>query len=372
MAQETGDGGSDVDEEREEYAWARQSPRVTLRGTFEDLIYNADGGIDAEQNGNSFGVLLSDATVEDGTVFENRDRDGGLARDDSDRSSLDHRFVNTEDEKASTDEVDGTIISVNDGTSELAAEPSEIAEEKVLVWYGSMSGQTIGRTLDFNGYPTASFTDDGYLVKGLYQFAEGWWESSNKGALVSDGFAPRVARFPVPRSDYEGEEIVIRTDWASNHGSYDERMHWVEVYDPQTWEEHGEDGETLEMLYNEEDAESILSENEITMALYHGNGWEDEPEDATGFVEGTSFDVEVGSETLTVNEQQFADNIAEALADEGLTLDDVSDTFVVDQASDPSNAGQLGVDPTNVEDEIDVGLIEERVDAQLADQQLAE
>lgn len=400
-------GSTDSDDERPEYPWVSLSPEVSLGfDSIERLIYTGDPS--DTQNGNDYGVVLRGAEVLDGTIYVNRHTDDGVLARNSDTAtaqeqSTDYVVANPDaDDRTSEDTLDGTVIGVSDGARDFDSSPTDETSfdalmadseaDAIIVWFGGLSGQFIARDLDFNGRPSAKYTDDGYLVKGLYQYPQGWWDASPsaKGEMVKNGLAPRVARFPVLRDDLADDDVagVIET-------SRDGRSHRVSVFADIDVDDAG-DGDSdgggdddvvmdsageypqVRMTYNEDTAASVLAERGITMSMAHGDEWATEPDTVAGTVptsDADDFDISVGDDGdaqpagLTANEQLFADSIATALDDEGVAVTDLSDPegFVAEQAARPTNAPNLGVEPapTKAAEALDTAAIVDYI----ADQQ---
>lgn len=308
MADTTQSQETDNDEEqREEFAWASQQPTSAITGTFEGLIYSGQLNSDVAQNGTSFGVIFGNPEIDGGTLFRNEAKPSDdLVRStlDEDQSSpTDYRIVGTEDDS----------VTIRDGilfTQERNAATYEGAdafdEDSVIVWYNGVSGGRIGRVLDFNGLPFAEYKEDGYLVKGLVQVADGWREPSRRRELARSDRAPRVVRAPIPREDVIGEEITVEISRPEN-GQY----YHATVLDA--------DGEELEMVYNE-DADEVIEEAEYRMHMHHGSGFADRPATAPpefgiqpDNTDGTAVD------GLTVTQQAFVEQTAQALEQYGQT-----------------------------------------------------
>jgi hypothetical protein len=380
QTEDTAADSTDSDDERPEYPWVSLSPEVSLGfDSIERLIYTGDPS--DTQNGNDYGVVLRGAEVLDGTIYVNRHADDGVLARNSDTAtaqeqSTDYVVANPDtDDRTSEDMLDGTVIGVSDGARDFDSSPTDETSfdtltdtDAIIVWFGGLSGQFIARDLDFNGRPSAKYTDDGYLVKGLYQYPQGWWDASPsaKGEMVQNGLAPRVARFPVLRDDLADGDVpgVIET-------SRDGRSHRVSVFADIDVDDGDGDGDDVvmdsvgeypqvRMTYNEDTAASVLAERGITMSMAHGDEWATEPDTVAGTVptsDADDFDISVGDDGdaepagLTANEQLFADSIATALDDEGVAVTDLSDPegFVAEQAAKPTNAPNLGVDPDPAE-----------------------
>jgi len=404
---ESADADADADAENDEFTYypqVTQHPTTVIEGDIVDLVTGADIDDGVEQTGASFGVVYEDAeVVGDGTVWRNRnipdgfettseyndtirmaqagdntnyvrgrevtdeaieaaqDRldEAGVDYDDSDYdeikvSGTDYKVSDPSDTESEVDEVtfDGetkvTGIDVGGGTFK-SEQVDGFESDRIMVWYGGMSGQFVGRGLDFNGMPFARYTEDGYLIKGLFQVAIGWRgdadveaydnvPSTNRKELATDlGRKPRVARPPVLRDDIDGRAFI-------GIGRYNGgQMHEVHIgraksdyseilADMRANDQPDYDG--LDMVYNQ-DAEEVLSaefdDASNIYALYHGEGWQSKPDNAQnvmdegGDTDDGSFDVEMDDEGVdhpTAKETTFAKTVAEKLAGTGATPDE--------------------------------------------------
>jgi hypothetical protein len=335
--------------EREEFPWAAVAPNTIFGGQITRLFYSGDPT--AAQNDNDFGIEIQDPHIVEGTVFENRERgDVPAHADDADlQSSLDYLIASEDDDQTTLDTHNGDVIGVDTGDRTFPGTPSDFADsDTIVLWVGNLAGQFLGRTLDVNGRPSAKYTDDGYIVKGLYQYPEGWWDadSSQRRDMVRGDHAPRAARYPVLRTDVVGDDVYFRMD-------RDGSINRLDLY----WSEEGavmaDEEERLDGRYSEDTVAETLSERDITMHMEHGDGWADEPASVRGRVlkEDTAFDVDVGAAVgeydgpLTDAQRSFADTVVSALEAEGIaSLDALRDGFLADQAGKPSNASELGID----------------------------
>lgn len=299
MAEAEQDESADADDgEREQFAWASQTPTTRIAGEVAGLIYAGNLSDTVEQNDTSFGVVLRDPTVVNGTLFvnEQKDDDGTMedAVDEDSTVPTDYRVADPTDEDANI--VKGALSTEEKSTvdgdrANVYEEADGFDEDEIIVWYNGMSGQRIGRTLDFNGLPFARFTDDGYLVKGLMQPADGWRgaNSDKRRQMARNGKAPRVARAPILRfrvdddgnlSDEGSREVLI--DVSRYQGG---RTYEAHVFDAAAFaDEHGnhsadfdsDDEAELEWVYDE-NADDVLDQAEYAMSPYTGDGWQDEP-----------------------------------------------------------------------------------------------
>lgn len=324
------DEENEAAEEQPQYAWAQQTPVTRIQGRPQAIIFADQLG--AEQPDDSYGVVLADAEVVVGTLFENQIRDGELTVDAVEEGQprpTDYRIADPDDRDVVFDR-DGNLKSKENGPN-IYVEGDAVAEDEIIVWYNGMAGQRIGRTLDFNGLPFADYTDSGYLKKGLYQAAEGWRgaSSSQRGELVDKGLAPRVVRAPILREDVEDTEVLI--DVTRYDGGRGYELH---VFDAAEFEdefgsldhptddiERGQYGLECESeiqftSVSPEEAEETLEEAGYAMHMVHGDGWVEEPENADYQPPGAdSFDVTVEQADEEDIEQQW-DEFASMIADE--------------------------------------------------------
>jgi hypothetical protein len=267
-----------------------------------------------------------------------------LVDDDEDIAAggTDFKVADTTD--ADVQEVNGETLGIDVGGGVYGSE--EVAafdSDRIMVWYGGMAGQFVGRALDFNGRPSARYKDDGYLVKGLYQHPIGWFErdtesfdsvpTTSRKKLATDlGRPPRVARPPVLRTDVSGEEAFIEID-RYNGGQMHEVTTAFNDFEGDDWEEATQ----IEPRYEQEPEETLNAEFENAdqaYSLYHGDGWQDEPDNAQRATEGdgtdasgASFDISVDAdddavEHPTAEEREFGESIAEKIAGTGVSPDD--------------------------------------------------
>lgn len=422
---------TDSEEEFEYYPQVTQHPTTIIEGEVVDIVTGADIDSGVEQTGSSFGVVFEQPEVADGTLWQNRNVPDGFdstseyndtirmaqADDDTDyirgrevtdeaieaaQERLDEADIDYEGEDYDSLKVKGTDFKVAD-TDDRDAEVQSVVfdgEEKVtgidvgggsfnseqvdafdvdriMVWYGGMSGQFVGRGLDFNGMPFSRYTDDGYLVKGLFQVPIGWRgdadveqydnvPTTNRKELATDlNRAPRVIRPPVLRDDIDGRAFI-------GIGRYN-GGNMYEVQMGRAQDDYGDvftddaDFDELSMQYSQE-ADEVLAEAfddpASVFALYHGEGWQPEPDNAQPFGDGDSeggdggsFDVGVADDEtagLTDAEQSFADTISEKIAGRDIHLDDevfdVGDGEKGDLAAlVEHNAGAFDTDDPNVD-----------------------
>lgn len=312
MSATTTEVESGTDNEQQQLAWVNQTPTTKLTGEFVDLIYSGDLSSRTAQNGTSFGVVMKNLRVDEGDLYRNQNKDGDalvIVDEDEGKRATDYRVADDGDEVEGRGQPSLTTIQAGDQTiltdrAGQSFEVGELSDDEVIVWYNGMSGQIIGRALDIHGRPFAEYKNDGYLVKGLLQVAEGW-RNGNKGQMVRDGLGPRVARAPVPRPDLVGNEVSIEIGrW--NGG----RMYEATITDV--------DGEQVDMEYSS-DFEENFESHEIGMHLHHGEGWQDKPANAQE--PARQFNITVGGETnddgFTAVQQNFITSVTTAVIEAG-------------------------------------------------------
>jgi hypothetical protein len=398
----------------------KQTPTTTIGGEVVDVLTAKESG--AEDPSGSIAVVFKDPTVEKGTLWVNANKPEGFdsvgeyndalrialsderpdylrgrevtdevadellgkldeydadAEYDSERvRGTDYKLADESDKdfELNTVPVDGEDRTVGielDGNSFNSSRVEEMPD-KLMVWYGGMSGQILSRGLDFNGMPFARYTEDGYLMKGLYQAPVGWrgeadveqYDTTNtKSSLKSDRVFPRMARPVALREDLPNPLYV--TIGRFNGGRMYEASMGGAVDD------NGEvtDESTLEMQYEGDDPEAFIREvfdvDDVMEVydLYHsGPNWMDEPEsvERSGDTDnsGGSFDMGDGDDSdsggLTDGEEQFATMVAEqALAGSDVPIDDA--TFDVDGETVPlgglveHNAAEFDTDDPDVD-----------------------
>lgn len=416
------DDESTEDESESEFTYypqVTQHPTSIIEGDIVDIVTGADIDGDKEETGNSFGVVVEDPTVRGGSLWRNsnipdgfsstaefndalrvaingddmdyvrgqevtdefieeaRERVAEVLGDVEDWSDVDYdenRAKGTDFKVANEDDRDSEVsydqngdtkgIDVGGGTFE-ADFVDEFGADRVMVWYGGMAGQFVGRGLDFNGMAFARYTDpdDGdlpYLVKGLFQVPLGWRgdadieqyggdavETTDRSKLAKSedngglGRPPRVARPPVLRDDIDGRAFIAIGRYKGGN------MHQVEVgramddYD-ELMDALLEDEDTddiydaIDMKYDQSADEVLNAEFDSPASiygLYHGEGWmpeEEETQDAleSGDGDGGSFntpDVDIDGDSVehpTEQEVEFAEGIAEKIAGTGVSPDE--------------------------------------------------
>lgn len=444
--QESQSADADTDAEDEEftyYAQVTQHPTTIIEGDITDIVTKEVDG-SKENTDNSFGVVFEDPTVTAGTIWQNEDIPDGFVSTseyndtvriavegtDNDyvrgqevtdeaveqaRERLTEAGVDTDFEDASYGDlkIDGTDYKVADSDDDEArvqynrdgdetgidvsggefksTQVDDFEADAIMVWYGGMSGQRISRALDFNGMPFARFTDDGYLLKGLFQAPIGWRgeadveqfdnvPTTDRSELASAeergglGRPPRVARPAILRDDLDGRTFIALG-----------RYNGGQMYETHVGEALDDYDEFVETLLDNDDVSDLFEEIELEYAqnaddvladnfdnpkevygLYHGDGWQQEPDNAQwgdtsgsddGDASGGSFDMpdSVGDDDgddvahPTDQERSFAQGIAEMLAGTDAKPDD--NVFEVDgEETDlegivANNDGKFEVDP---------------------------
>lgn len=402
MAETESQSAEADEEEREEFAWASQTPTTRVSGVPTGIIYAGDLSDSVAQNDTSFGLVLKNVDVEVGELFANEARDGGTVKDVVDEESTvptDYRIADPDDKDASFDR-DGKFQTEEEGTvdGELAdtyVEADGVDEDEIIIWYNGLSGQRLGRVLDFNGQPYARWTDDGnYLIKGLYQCANGWREArgSDRGDLARAGKAPRVARAPILRWSVEHEyddegditsttlhdepqspRILVDVSRAQNGRGYR-----LNVFDAEQFEdEYGsldadlplnddgyvDDDTQIDWNYDPA-ADDVLDEAGFRMHMYTGDGWPEEPEnwEPSSTSEVGSFGINTSSDDggeggLTAEETQFVREVTEDLKGTGMTPE---------ERYSGGLAGLVGKHQDGFSSAPDVDAIEEAVFAEVA------
>lgn len=356
---------SDTESDEVEYAWASQTPDTRLKGTPAGLIYAGQLDDTQRQNSTSYGLVLEGPEVVEGSLWENQEKpDDGTTADgveDDEPRPTDYRIADPDDRDTTV--ANGALVSDEDGPNTYD-EADGISEDAIIVWYNGMSGQRLSRVLDFNGRPFARWTDDAYLVKGLYQPAEGWRGANGdkRSDMAKNGKAPRVARAPILRQrvetsyndegnvedvtlleEPEADEVLI--DMSRYQGG---RTYELHVFDAAEFasefgnhsadipRENGyvEDTEAeLDMSYNPA-ADDVLEQAEYSMHMYTGEGFQDEPAgwtpQSTSAVSSFGVSAESGDDTedtdgLTAAQEQFVREVVDELKGTGMTPDEAFD-----------------------------------------------
>jgi hypothetical protein len=414
----------------EYHAQVTQHPTTIVEGKITDIRTSATLDGDAEQTGHGFGVVIEDPTVEAGSIWKNTQIPDGFAStteyndtleiavgdsdyvrgqevtddaieaarerladyvDDFDSVDLEEDTISGTDYKiADVDDRDfnehfnrdGDLTGISVGGDEFTAAAAEgFDADSIMVWYGGMAGQFVGRALDFNGMPFARFTesdegDDPYLLKGLLQAPIGWrgdadveqYDSvptTDRAELARDlDRKPRVTRPPVLR-DLEDRTFIAlgRYNGGNMHevhlgravGGYGPILDALDADEDPT--EHFDE---VDMRYDQSPEATLAAEFDnpgAVINLYTGEGWMDEPDGwSYGSTEDTggSFDVSVEMdedevEHPTDEEIQFAQQIATKLEGTGATPED--EVFQADDGNVDleglvgANAGNFSVTP---------------------------
>lgn len=369
---------SEAEEEQETFAWAGQTPHTRIGGNVTGLIYPGQVSSNEEQNDSSFGLILEQPEVQIGTLFVNEQKPSGetmadTVDDDSPSVPTDYRIADVDDRDADFDR-DGNLKTGEESTvdgdeANVYVEADDIEEDTIIVWYNGMSAERLGRTLDFNGRPFARWTDDDdpYLVKGLVQVADGWRDggSSTRSDLNQSGKGPRVVRFPILRNRVEYTEdddgdiesatlldepkpLDITVDLSRFQGG---RGYEIHVFDTEALEDElgsldaelprNDDGYVddidaeLEMPYSPR-ADEVLEQAGYSMAMFTGDGWQDEPTNwspqSTSEVDrfgigddGGSGGESQSSDGLTAKQEQFVEEVVGLLKGSGQTPDEAFD-----------------------------------------------
>lgn len=410
--QETESADTDTEDEQSDdeftyYSQVTQHPTTVIEGDIVDIVTKEVDG-EKETTDSSFGVVLEDPEVAAGTLWKNDDMPEGFVStseyndmvrlavegDDNDyvrgqevtddaveaaRETLtesgveadfedaeyddlriggtDYKVADPDDDEASiqyNSDGDQTGIDVSGGEFE-STEVEGFEADRIMVWYGGMSGQRIGRALDFNGMPFARFTDpddgDPYLVKGLFQAPIGWRgdadveqfdtvpttdrsELARSESRGGRGRPPRVARPAVLREDIDGRAFLALGRYQG--GQMYETHVGRALDDYEEFVTTMRNDEDVDDLYDEvglkydQSADERLSAEfdnpKAIYGLYHGEGWQDEPADADWGVSdstGGSFDtpdIEVDDDSIahpTDQERVFAEGVAEKIAGTG-------------------------------------------------------
>lgn len=356
MSDEDNSANADTDdEEREEFPWVAQTPTTRIEGTPVDLIYPEQISSSVEHNGDSFAVVMKDPEVVIGSLWRNEEKpeDGTTAEviDEETPRPTDYRLADRDDRGMSTKEIRGEefLMSDEDGP-DTYVEVDGFDEDHVLVWYNGLSGNRIGRTLDFNGRPFSRWTDEGYLIKGLYQAPEGWRENpSQRGEMAKAGDVPRVDRAPILRNrvayttddegNRDGAELLDEPEELRLFIDIDRegRGYRGYVFDADAFEAEFDRETPLEELPTDDYgnfeidaaldmpycpfADEVLEQAGYSMQMYtDGDKWQDTPDDwqPTSTSEVDSFGIGVETEGdsdsfPTPKQQQFVNEVVAEL-----------------------------------------------------------
>lgn len=398
---ESADADAD-DESFTYYPQVKQSPTTVLEGEVTNIVTGADLDSGVEDSGTSYGVVIENPTVEGGSLWKNSNIPEGFdttseyndtvrlaqagddtnyirnqevtdeaieeaqarlddlgvdyennSYDDLKAGGVDYKVADMSDRDTSEDtvEVPTTGEEVTTGfslgsRSYESEQADEFESDTIMVWYGGMSGQFIGRGLDFNGMPFARYTEDGYLIKGLLQAPIGWRgdadveqfdsvPSTNRKELATDlGRPPRTARPPLLREDLDGRTFISIGRYNGGNmyevhvgRAMDDYTEFLETVRNNEEPEYDE----IDMRYDQNPEERLAAEFDDASgiyALYEGEGWQSEPDNAQSMLgdegsdtDGSSFDIddgtdddESGVEHPTDEETTFAKMVAEKLA----------------------------------------------------------
>jgi hypothetical protein len=392
---ETANESADADtdgEAREEYPWASQTPGTRIVGKRRGVIYAGRLDDTEAQNDTSFGVIIEDPEVVEGTLWQNQAKpdDATTAEgvDDDQSRPTDYRIADPDDENTTI--ANGALVTGENGPNTYD-EADAFDEDTVILWYNGLSGERLSRVLDFNGRPFARWTDDGYLVKGLYQPAEGWREANGdkRSQMKENGKAPRVARAPLLRDrvdvqyddegnvdgvevnledDFEGAETLIDMSYYMGGRGYE-----IHALDAETFEdEFGALDATIprnDAGYVKDDVESeldmpytpaadqVLEEAGFRMHMYTGDGWQDEPDSwtpqSTSEVGTFGVSADAGSDDgdgdgFTAQQEQFVREVVDEVSGTGMPPSEVFEGGI------PALLGRYGDQFDRVPDESDV------------------
>jgi len=458
MSAETQSADADTDDEAQDetddgfiyYPQVTQHPTTLIEGDIADIVTGADIDGDKEDTGSSFGVVYENPTVEGGTLWKNsnipegfdssaefndalrvaidgddvdyvrgqevddefietaRERVGDVlgvtdfedvSYDDNRVKGTDFKVADPEDRDANVgynSDGDQTGIDVGGGEFE-STEVEDFGDaEKVMVWYGGMAGQFIGRGLDFNGMAFSRYTspDDGdlpYLVKGLFQVPLGWRgdadidqyggdavETTDRSKLARAesngglGRAPRVARPPILRDDIDGRAFIAigRYNGGNMHEVHIGRAEddYEDILDAINADEDDVDDmyDAIDMKYDQSADETLNAEFDNAASvygIYEGEGWLTIPDETQEALDsdgdsGGSFDtpdVDIDGDSVehpTEQEVEFAEGIAEKLAGTGVSPEDA--IFPTDEGNvDLDGIVQANTDQFQVNPDVD-------------------
>lgn len=318
---------TDEAEEYEARSIANQSPTTRICVYPTELFTPQSINRDDAQNSDSFGLVVEDVEVVIGDAFENTAReDGPIAQvvDEGSTSATDYRIADANDKDASFDR-EGNFQT--DEESRVGGELANTYTEgsidgETTIYYNGRSGNRIARTLDFNGRPFAKTNDDGYFTGGLYQVHSEWRNYEQRTKLSNEGKAPRVVREPRLRDDVRGEPLLIDVSRLDEGRGYEMHVFWADEF----VEEFGSDDASLDELERNQyggfktdaeldfpvndNASQIISDEDIYVAPYDGEGWESITDESlpsgsstTDFTVSTS----VGGDTTEDPQDQYTE-----------------------------------------------------------------
>lgn len=398
------DADESGEEEFEAIPQAQQTPHTIIVGNIVDVRAAVPIDSEVEDTGHDVGVVFENPTIARGSLWQNRNipegfdsaaeynralkvalaEDGewvqGTQVDENDVSSSRDRLASVVDvdyendsyrdhnldvdyRVADTDDRDAEVKTVEfngeekttgialDGREFESNRVEEVEHDKIMVWFGGITGQFVLRALDFHGRPSARYNSDGYLVPGVLQHPLGWFdrdeknyevETTDRSELARDpsrgglGRPPRVVRPPILRDDIRGEEVFVEIDRYGGGNMYEVTTAFNDFEsDPANATEIGLSYASADEI--EGDASWNVNRNpydvieeelgsDFELATYHGDGWQpkvdaaDEPEEDTS---GGSFDVDVDTGSVdedssvehpTDNEVEFGEMVSEGLA----------------------------------------------------------
>lgn len=330
----TEEQSDESDEEYETRAWGNMTPHTRMKCNPEELIFGGDLSGSEAQNGTSFGLVAGEPSTVIGDLWVNQAKadDGTTADgiDDDDPRPTDYRIVDPDDN--STTIANGALVT--DEAHGTYDEADGFTDDEVLFWFNGMSGERVGRVLDANGLPFASYTDDGsYLVKGLMQVASGWRDanSDKRREMKENGLAPRVARQPILRDDIDGDILI---DLSRYQGG---RAYEIHIFDADAFEDefgsldaeiprndsgYVDDVESEISFRYTDDADEILDDNDVQMQMFEGDGWEDRPDNYEAPNTQAGGELVIEADTTEVTEEQvaeqydtFVETVCDALPD---------------------------------------------------------
>lgn len=304
-------------EEREELPWVNVAPTTVVSGEVERAIYTGqitNGNGLVEQTDGSWGFIISDPSVQKGSLYEASSRpDDGFARE-ANGPSTDYRVFDQDDDGFDVSyDSDGEPKAVsNVQTDDFASsEVDGFSEDKILLFVGGLAGQFMTRSLDANGGISAFTTDDGERTNGLIEFPNDWDNGPGDSGLY-----PRVARYPELREDLEGEEVFFYLGWmGDSQQKYQGRVGRMDDL-----AETDGSAEDIANAFIGRQTDFDAPEYDSTLA------WHDEPENESQSATGT-FDLDGGSDDgdFTESEEQFIETVVDAALDDGESVEEAFD-----------------------------------------------